>query len=1133
MDDDDYSIEIITIKRHHYGNDEICSNEVNPSKKVKVSEAMTPLSPFDQALVFLRAGDDDGIRNLLNTGVLSSINLTNHKTDTLLMIACEEGRMDCVTTLLDLGANMALSINHRGKHPALNIAARHGHIEIVKLLILKGVKIDHQIDRPGSSLVAACEGGHLEVVTYLLEAGADIDTPPAKLGPALRAACQYGHVPVAELLLSRGANVNFREKESTALMAACKANKGDVVAFLLKHKADINFTDNDGCNALTIACMIASTDTAELLLQAGADATASVIVGGFTGTLLGYACSLSFTKIIRLLVRYGAPVDAADEKGNTALIKMCLAEEVDVGTVKVLLELHAEVNKPDRRGQTPLMLACAGFSVPLVEVLLDGGAAVNAVDDLGRTALYHVLSAPALKMLLSRGADVNIASKYRGSALLALTSLRFWTMALQLLEHGAGLHGYGITLITRARRSREYKLVDSLLDHEVEGPLFGADLARLADDQSKFPDLTKLLATTSAIEVKAPADGTKLTYRLVCARIKSGEIESFRGASRAAFVTAGDFAGYEENTLETAPLINRLDILELLLDCTVFHTSGLCDYKATCTMLLVDACLSGQFDTAKLILQYGADPDAKDEFGRVALVAACHPTNEEYNHEAQTVTPTMRAAAVLPIEMVKLLLAHNASVSNRHCKHYTPLIAATLAGNLEVMKVLLNHGADVRAVASVKASFAIIAACRYGTAEAVTLLRAYGAGEAIDKAECLMNACEYGNIEMVKCLLEQGESVDCAVKRYDVWYSPLYGACTNGKVEIAQLLLQRDAKVEPNLMPKLWVSGSLDILKLMAKHGADIHTADNLGRTPLHIASQHLRPDVVQWLLESGADVNKVDKEGKTALDLVDDEYGSEYDLQPAVILSLLEHGAGLITDTSALFKRACLIGCVGIVKILLGRRAAGSDTKPLSEALYTVSTRSSAAMVRLLIQHGATVAEADDGHEERPCLVAAVRANDPACLDVITTLLDNGADVNNAGTQQKTALAYACQNGTLKVIKLLIARGADTGAVDADDDTALIQASVGGKIEVFKLLLASGADVEKADSDGNTPLILAAQNKKTNRVRPLLEAGADVTVTNNDGKTALDFFADNTAMLELCGGYLDRNMGSRKPLLK
>ena len=334
-------------------------------------------------------------------------------------------------------------------------------------------------------------------------------------------------------------------------------------------------------------------------------------------------------------------------------------------------------------------------------------------------------------------------------------------------------------------------------------------------------------------------------------------------------------------------------------------------------------------------------------------------------------------------------------------------------------------------------------------------------------------------------------------------------------------------------MPKLWVSGSLDVLKLMAKHGADLHTADSRGRTPLHIACLHVRPDVVKWLLMSGADVVKVDKEGKTALDLVDDEYGSEFDSQPIVILSLLDHGAGLNTDTSALFKRACQIGCYGIVKILLGRRAAGSDTKPLSEALYDVSALYSAAMVRLLIQHGATVAEADEGHEERPCLVRAVGSNDPVCLEVIAALLDNGADVNKTGQQQKAALAYTCEKGNMKTIKLLIARGADTGAVDVIGNTALLSASAGGKIEVFKLLLASGADVEQANRDGNTPLILAAQNKKTNRIRPLLEAGADVTVTNNAGETALDYFADNTAMLELCGGYLDRNMGSRKPLLK
>ena len=48
--------------------------------------------------------------------------------------------------------------------------------------------------------------------------------------------------------------------------------------------------------------------------------------------------------------------------------------------------------------------------------------------------------------------------------------------------------------------------------------------------------------------------------------------------------------------------------------------------------------------------------------------------------------------------------------------------------------------------------------------------------------------------------------------------------------------------------------------------GADINAADYYGRTPLHWAAEHNKPEVAKVLLANGAQVNVRTKNGQTAL---------------------------------------------------------------------------------------------------------------------------------------------------------------------------------------------------------------------------------------------------------------------------
>jgi ankyrin repeat protein len=93
------------------------------------------------------------------------------------------------------------------------------------------------------------------------------------------------------------------------------------------------------------------------------------------------------TNIITALLQAGANIEYPDLKGNTALLLACGGRHL--GAMDELLEKGANPNARDLQGRTALMLLCVLGEDEMVRILLKYKADISLVDHSMRSALSY------------------------------------------------------------------------------------------------------------------------------------------------------------------------------------------------------------------------------------------------------------------------------------------------------------------------------------------------------------------------------------------------------------------------------------------------------------------------------------------------------------------------------------------------------------------------------------------------------------------------------------------------------------------------------------------------------------------------------------------------------------------------
>ena len=157
-----------------------------------------------------------------------------------------------------------------------------------------------------------------------------------------------------------------------------------------------------------------------------------------------------------------------------------------------------------------------------------------------------------------------------------------------------------------------------------------------------------------------------------------------------------------------------------------------------------------------------------------------------------------------------------------------------------------------------------------------------------------------------------------------------------------------------------------------------------------------------------------------------------------------------------------------------------------------------------------------------------------------IEDALNHNADVNARTWLGYTPLMYASVFNSAEAVKCLIDNGADINARNRMNQNALTLAVTANfnrrDPKAVRVLAKAGADVNAVYDDGSAPLMLAAEHCWDSEVvAELIDAGADVSARRKDGKNALTLAVEagkfgNVRVLLAGGARLDYAESGERP---
>ncbi|XP_026785883.3 transient receptor potential cation channel, subfamily N, member 1 [Pangasianodon hypophthalmus] len=752
---------------------------------------------------------------------------------TLLHIASECGHPGTALTFLRKG--VPLHMPNKSGAVCLHVAAKCGHTSVVQALILKGAPVDIATKDGLTALHIAVQSCKPHVVQMLLGFGAQVQLRGGKaLETPLHIAARVKEgEKVAEMLLKSGAEVNTEDKNGeTAMHVAARHGSLQIMKALVEEGADLTWISKTKETPLHVAARHCHAHMVEAILnyltskRSREEAKLCVRQENQKGeTTLHLAAEIQKdivhkddedVLIIRTLMEYNADITAATRQMGETPIHYCAR----VGNVAVLQEmvnnvpsncLQTAINKQDKTGRSPLMLAAERGHMAVVKLLLQSNARVDVFDEEGKSALHLAAEQgreDIADILLSYKAFVNAKTK------LGLTPLH-------LSAQTGSSHLVQLLIKT-------HQACTDALSLSRQTPLH---LAAISGQLDVCNNLLNLGADITATDIHGQ------TPVHLAAENDHSDIVKFFLKHRAELATLANIEG--ATCINIAAAKGSVAVIRELLKfsrggLTILHNKA----NGSCPLHLAAA--GGHTEVVKVLLDAGASAIEEDLEGMTAVHLAARnghihilevlnaSVSLEIRSSKTGLTALHVAACFGQVEVVREILTKVPATTcseppsrDATRKHqllaesgYTPLHFAAQSGHENVVRLLLN-------------SPGVLA-------------------DAETNPECftpLHLAAQSGHTAVVGLLLSRSSSLLHLQDRR---------GCTCLHLASAQ--------------------GHVATVKVLLCHGADINHTDKMGWTALHYASKAGWLEMVHFLVESGAFVQAECHIGHTPLQYAAEE---------------------------------------------------------------------------------------------------------------------------------------------------------------------------------------------------------------------------------------------------------------------
>ncbi|KAH8177980.1 ankyrin repeats (3 copies) domain-containing protein [Sarocladium implicatum] len=932
-------------------------------------------------------------------------------------------------------------------------------------------------------LYGAARRGDAELVHLMLAAGSEINTWSETWAgdrvTELMGAAMSRSGQTVRSLLNAGADVNAQDPIGSGTTALIEAVGGstELVGRLLQAGSDPNVRGLEGYTALSVAVELKRGDLVSILIEAGADVELSL---DDKTTPLMLATRLGDAQLVLQLLRAGADPLSTDEDDRTAHDMAETESDRDLLLALRVWGSHAHNPDPKARMQSRLWTSVECGWIRGVEIALEDGADIEAVDELGYGVLHlalqktpHTLLLATIQKLIDRGVPLE-ARDPTGKT------------PLELAIHLASTHRGPQPL--RALMAAKTQL--GLLQ-QMETALTIAQLVVLGGDSRAISRVFAKEGDPNATTDAAPFGALWLAVKFEEPEMVNALLDVGASAmkERTPFISLRAAVVWPSHVSSDA---NRHEVLKRLLE-TGAHPDDIVETKSGPASLIQVSAQRDDERAVRLLMDWGAVPKTADlvaavRRGNIVVVQLLIDRGTDIHAvDDEGWTPLHHAAVCSTVrapEVVRILIQAGAAINARgmpvegqdtESMGNSVLHVASTYGVSETIRLLLAVGAEPNS-RGIRDKTPLHLCARSNEIAGARLLLDYGAdlsNRDIDGTTAISEAVDARWPDMVRFLLGQGAEAVMSGKDF---FNTIRWAAEDEHIDIAAFLrisgatdkLSRANKLrlkeylEDSGKPAFWdiieygnvknEDGTSKIddpdLLLRLEHLqkskeelisglAEKGEAGTARHEQLLNAMQSSDVEVIQKQLTAGVDVNAEDSHGDSVL-----AYAARCN-KPELVPLLVEAGATFSSLIGKALSIALDLESPSMAEALLGAstdpRFNGLEdrarlTSLMEDLLEKTAMRKTALQkVKALIEAGASLAVL------------------PLQYDYMRQLLKVGLDVKSDRIQP-TALDASAGQDAEPIVRLLLGAGATK-----TDGEVLRWSAINGHIELAYFMSISG----------------------------------------------------------------------------